>query len=122
MPQTNLHPRSTAHPIEANAAEALTLTPMNDAIATINAVGKRQRVIAATHNRLAVAVYESVLAVRHERPWLKLKRGHTDAALWRHYQADHSKIAEALLARDAVAAGEAIRAHLVDVRAKMLGH
>jgi DNA-binding FadR family transcriptional regulator len=80
-----------------------------------------QRLFAATHNRLAIAVYEAVIAVRHERPWLKLKQGHTDPVRWRQYQDDHRKIADALLARDAVAAAASIRVHLAKVRAKMLG-
>src|SRR6266851_3931655 len=80
-----------------------------------------QSLVAATHNRLAIAVYQAIIAVRHERPWLKLKQGHTDPVRWRKYQDDHRKIADALLARDAVAATAAIRSHLVKVRAKMLG-
>lgn len=80
-----------------------------------------QRLVAATHNRLAIAVYQAIIAVRHERPWLKLKQAHTDPVRWREYQDDHRKIADALLARDAVAATAAIRSHLVKVRAKMLG-
>lgn len=80
-----------------------------------------QHLVVATHNRLAIAVYEAVIAVRHERPWLKLKQGHTDPIRWRQYQDDHRKIAEALLARDAATATAAIRSHLVKVRAKMLG-
>ena len=80
-----------------------------------------QRLVEATHNRLAFAVYQAIIAVRHERPWLKLKQGHTDPIRWREYQDEHRKIADALLARDSVAATAAIRSHLVNVRAKMLG-
>ncbi|HZS81473.1 MAG TPA: FCD domain-containing protein [Stellaceae bacterium] len=80
-----------------------------------------KQIIAATHNRLAIGVYDAVIAVRHERPWLKLKQGHTDPVRWRQYQEDHRRIAEAVLARDAAATSEAIRAHLLAVRAKMLG-
>jgi DNA-binding FadR family transcriptional regulator len=80
-----------------------------------------QRLIAATHNRLAIGVFDTIIAIRHERPWLKLKQGHTDAAKWQDYQSDHRKIALALLDRDAEAVAQAIRAHLLKVRAKMLG-
>src|SRR5579885_1363662 len=80
-----------------------------------------KQITAATHNRLAIGVYDAVIAVRHERPWLKLKQGHTDPVRWRQYQEDHRRIAEAVLARDAAATSEAIRAHLLAVRAKMLG-
>jgi DNA-binding FadR family transcriptional regulator len=81
-----------------------------------------QLCIAATHNRLAIAIYDAVIAVRHKQPWIRLKQGHTDRDKWRTYQSEHRLIAEALLARDARAAGEAIRGHLTKVRAKMLGY
>jgi DNA-binding FadR family transcriptional regulator len=80
-----------------------------------------RHLVAATHNRLAISVYEAVIAVRHETPWIKLKQGHTDQDKWRKYQLEHRQIAEALLVRDAGAASDAIRSHLLKVRAKMLG-
>jgi DNA-binding FadR family transcriptional regulator len=80
-----------------------------------------QRLIAATHNRLAIGVFDAIIAIRHERPWLRLKAGHTDAGKWDDYQSDHRKIAAALLDRNAAAAASAMREHLVKVRAKMLG-
>jgi len=80
-----------------------------------------QRLVAATHNRLAIAVYEAVTAVRHEQPWIRLDAESTNAARWREYQADHRAIAEALFRRDAAAAALAIRNHLRRVRAAMLG-
>jgi DNA-binding FadR family transcriptional regulator len=80
-----------------------------------------ERLVAATHNRLAIGVFDAIIAIRHERPWLKLKQGHTDAAKWAQYQLDHRKIALALLRRNAEATAHAIRAHLIMVRAKMLG-
>jgi DNA-binding FadR family transcriptional regulator len=81
-----------------------------------------QLCIAATHNRLAIAIYDAVIAVRHKTPWIRLKQGHTDRDKWRGYQSEHRAIAEALLARDARAASDAIRGHLTRVRAKMLGY
>ncbi len=77
--------------------------------------------VAATHNRLAIGVYNAVIGIRHERPWLKIKQGHTDAIFWRGYQDEHRRIAAALAARDAASAAEAIRDHLTKVRFKMLG-
>jgi DNA-binding FadR family transcriptional regulator len=77
--------------------------------------------IAATHNRLAMAVYDVILAIRHERPWLRLKQGHTDTLKWEMYQNEHRQILDAVAERDAVGAADAIRRHLVNVRAKMLG-
>jgi DNA-binding FadR family transcriptional regulator len=80
-----------------------------------------QRMIAATHNHLAIGVFDAIIAIRHERPWLMLKQGHTDAAKWEEYQSDHRKIALALLEREAEALAHAIRSHLLKVRTKMLG-
>jgi len=80
-----------------------------------------KQLVAATHNRLAIGVFDAVIAIRHERPWLKLKQGHTDAARWQEYQSDHRKIALAVLDRNAEATGGAIRAHLLKVRTRMLG-
>jgi DNA-binding FadR family transcriptional regulator len=77
--------------------------------------------VAATHNRLTVAVYEAIIGIRHEQPWLKAKQSHTDAGHWQHYQNEHRRIASALVNRDAVAAEQAIYDHLAKVRLKMLG-
>jgi DNA-binding FadR family transcriptional regulator len=81
-----------------------------------------QSLVAATHNNLAIAIYGTVVGVRHKAPWLKVKQGSTDPGKWRRYQTEHRQIAEALRARDAPVAAQAIRAHLLRVRAKMLGH
>ncbi|MBV8442086.1 MAG: FadR family transcriptional regulator [Hyphomicrobiales bacterium] len=80
-----------------------------------------RNLVAATHNRLAIGVYDAVIGIRHERPWLKIKQGHTNATFWRGYQDEHHKIAAALMDRNAQAAAEAIRDHLTKVRIKMLG-
>jgi DNA-binding FadR family transcriptional regulator len=76
--------------------------------------------VRATHNRLAITVYEAVVGIRHERPWLRAKEGHTDAASWSNYQQQHLDIAGALQRRDAQAAASAMRRHLEAVRANML--
>jgi DNA-binding FadR family transcriptional regulator len=80
-----------------------------------------RRLVAASHNRLAIAVYDAILAIRHERPWLRLKRGHTDAGKWEIYQREHRLVLDAISKRDAPRTAEAVRRHLVNVRAKMLG-
>jgi DNA-binding FadR family transcriptional regulator len=77
--------------------------------------------VAASHNRLSIAVYEAVISIRHERPWLRTKANHTDAQHWKRYQSEHRRIANALVERDAQAASIAIRDHLLSVRVKMLG-
>jgi DNA-binding FadR family transcriptional regulator len=76
--------------------------------------------VAATHNRLAVGVYGAIIGIRHEHPWLQVKRGHTDAKRWRLYQEQHRRIVDALTLRDAGAAALAIRDHLLRVKSKML--
>jgi DNA-binding FadR family transcriptional regulator len=80
-----------------------------------------RRLVAATHNRLSIGIYDAILAIRHERPWLRLKQGHTNAAKWEKYQSDHRSILRAIIDRDAVATADGIRRHLAEVRAKMLG-
>ena len=77
--------------------------------------------VAATHNRLSIGVYDAIISIRHERPWLHVKQGHTDAKRWQLYQEQHRRIVEALAQRDAKAAADAIRDHLLKVRVKMLG-
>jgi len=77
--------------------------------------------VAATHNRLAIAIYDAILAIRHERPWLRLKRGHTNALKWQIYQNEHTQILNAIAKRDSLGAADAIRRHLLNVRGKMLG-
>jgi DNA-binding FadR family transcriptional regulator len=76
--------------------------------------------VAATHNRLAITLYQAIIAIRHEQPWLRLKQGHTDVARWQAYQEQHRRIANCIAARDTNAAADALRDHLVTVRAKML--
>jgi GntR family uxuAB operon transcriptional repressor len=77
--------------------------------------------VAATHNRLTIGVYEAIIGIRHEQPWLKAKQSHTNAIHWQHYQDEHRRIAASLINRDAVAAQQAIYDHLAKVRTKMLG-
>lgn len=77
--------------------------------------------VAATHNRLTIGVYEAIIGIRHEQPWLKAKQSHTNASHWQRYQDEHRRIAAFLVDRDAVAAEQAIYDHLASVRTKMLG-
>jgi len=79
-------------------------------------------IVAATHNRLVIGVYEAINAVRYRSTWGRIKQQSTDPAKWLVYQKEHRSIAEALAARDAEAAAAAIRAHLLHARAKMLGY
>ena len=78
-------------------------------------------VVAATHNRLAIGIYQAIVAIRHEQPWLRLKQGHTDASRWQSYLQQHRRVAERIAARDAKGTADALRDHLMKVRVKMLG-
>jgi DNA-binding FadR family transcriptional regulator len=78
-------------------------------------------VVTATHNRLAIAIYQAIIAIRHEQPWLRLKQGHTDARRWQSYREQHRRVAERIAARDAKGTADALREHLLKVRIKMLG-
>jgi DNA-binding FadR family transcriptional regulator len=79
-----------------------------------------QRLVLATHNRLAIAVYDVVTGIRHKRPWLRLKQGTSNPEKWRQYQREHRAIADALAARDVNTLASAIRSHLQKVRMRML--
>jgi len=81
-----------------------------------------RRLIAATHNQLVVCTYEAACAARYKPAWGRLKQQNTSAAKWLTYQSEHRQIANALIARDSGAAENAIRAHLLHVRAKMFGY
>jgi DNA-binding FadR family transcriptional regulator len=78
------------------------------------------RLVEATHNRLAISVYQAVIAIRHEQPWIGLKCTHRDLPKWKEHQDNHRLIAHAVFARDPNAARDALHEHLVKVRAKML--
>ena len=80
------------------------------------------RLVAATHNKLVVAVYATIMKVRHQSPWLARKRESTNSAKWQIFQAEHREIADALQRRDTRAATKAIAKHLSHVRYGMLEH
>lgn len=77
--------------------------------------------VTATHNRLTLAVYQIVNSIRHEIPWLQIKKGHTNLKRWQAYQEQHLLIAQKLVERDVLGATEAIRDHLNKARIQMLG-
>lgn len=81
-----------------------------------------RRLVAATHNQLVVRTYEAACAARYRPVWGRLKQQNTNAAKWLVYQSEHRRIADALIVRDSGAAENAIRAHLLHVRAKMFGY
>lgn len=78
-------------------------------------------IVAATHNRLVLRMYESIEAARHGPLWGNLKRSHDSRERRALYIADHRRIADALRARELEEAREATRAHLERVRANLIG-
>jgi len=78
-------------------------------------------IIAAAHSPLLAALYGVVESARHGQVWGDLKRRSTSRQRRDLYQADHRAIVEALGARDADAAIEAMRRHLTRVAEHLLG-
>lgn len=76
---------------------------------------------AATHNTLLVSTMEMINSARKAPLWGTLKRRSSTRERREAYRQDHHDIAEALTERDAGAAQEAMRSHLLRVRANILG-
>jgi DNA-binding FadR family transcriptional regulator len=77
--------------------------------------------VAAAHNRLLVAMYAGVEAVRHGQLWGNLKRRNDSADRRVIYQDDHRRIVDALRARELEHAVDETVAHLRRVRQNLLG-
>lgn len=76
----------------------------------------------ATHNRLLLRVIEMINAVRLAQPlWGSLKRRSFTEARRAEYRQDHHEIVDALVERDGPAAQDAMRRHLLRVRAHLIG-
>jgi DNA-binding FadR family transcriptional regulator len=75
-----------------------------------------QAILAAAKNHLLVDIYEAINGVRRQPEWEMLKRRALTPERLAVYRRQHRKLVKALLARDPVAAREAVREHLVDVR------
>lgn len=76
---------------------------------------------AATHNSLLSSVMRMVSAARDQPLWGTLKRRSSTPERRDAYRSDHRAIAGALAERHAEAATEAMRRHLLRVRANILG-
>lgn len=76
---------------------------------------------AATHNSLLTSVMRMVNGARDQPLWGTLKRRSSTPERRDAYRCDHRAIAEALAERHAEAAAEAMRQHLLRVRANILG-
>ncbi|MCF3934912.1 FCD domain-containing protein [Acuticoccus sp. M5D2P5] len=80
-----------------------------------------ETVAMATKNPVMIAAYRLVTEARNTAEWGALKRRTLTETARASYHADHEKILDALRQRDAEAAEEAIRNHLVAIRNAMLG-
>jgi len=76
---------------------------------------------AATHNSLLASVMRMVNEARDQPLWGTLKRRSSTPERRDAYRCDHRDVAEALAERHAEAAAEAMRRHLLRVRANILG-
>lgn len=76
---------------------------------------------AATHNTLLVNVMRMINGARQHPLWGTLKRRSSTSERREAYKRDHHEIATALAERDAGAAQEAMRAHLLRVRSNIFG-
>lgn len=79
-----------------------------------------QAIAEATHNRLMVALYETITQARDQAEWGDLKRRSITAERRDLYREDHREIVAALRARDARAGEAAMTRHLVRVRENLL--
>lgn len=75
----------------------------------------------ATHNSLLVQICDVTNAARHQPLWGRMKRRNFTVERRLDYIQDHRTVADALLDRDGLAAQEAMRSHLLRVRATILG-
>lgn len=75
----------------------------------------------ATHNGLLARMVEMTNDARHQPLWQKLKRRSHTSEHCRDYMRDHRDIFDALADLDGPSAHAAMRAHLLRVRANILG-
>lgn len=75
----------------------------------------------ATHNGLLARMIEMTNDARHQPLWQKLKRRSHSAEHCQSYMRDHREIFDALADLDGASAQAAMRAHLLRVRANILG-
>lgn len=74
----------------------------------------------ATHNALALAVYDSLNAVRDEGAWRRLRNDPTTPERFDELTAHHRQIVEAIARHDPPAAEAAMRRHLRSVQHALL--
>jgi len=80
-----------------------------------------QAIAQATHNRLVIAVFDMISAVRQQAEWGKLKDRIVTPERRLSYQEQHRRIVESLRRRDADAARLAMTDHLTYARRNLFG-
>ena len=78
-------------------------------------------VAAGARNSLLLRLFDTMNAARDLPVWGSIKRRSASPERRRGYEASHAQVVEALVERDADAARDHMRAHLVDVRTNLLG-
>jgi DNA-binding FadR family transcriptional regulator len=78
-------------------------------------------IAAAAHNGLLLRLFDTMNAARDLPVWGSIKRRSASPQRRRGYERCHGEVVAALTERDADAARERMRAHLVDVRTNLLG-
>lgn len=78
-------------------------------------------IAAAAHNGLLLRLFDTMNAARDLPVWGSIKRRSASPARRCGYEEQHGEIVAALAERDADAARDHMRAHLVDVRTNLLG-
>jgi GntR family transcriptional regulator, uxu operon transcriptional repressor len=81
-----------------------------------------QAIAEAAHNPLVIEAYNLITRARDQGEWGELKRQSLTDQRRALYQQDHASIVTALKSRDAAKAEQDLRAHLLRVRANLLGH
>lgn len=116
---------ATARDLEAIEQAARQIDGIEEPLAFERADAEFHRRIAlATHNDLVIAAYDIVDSARSNPEWtkLKLRKNRNAPRRRREVMEEHARICRALTARDAPAAAEAMRAHLLKVRANLLDY
>jgi DNA-binding FadR family transcriptional regulator len=80
-----------------------------------------QAIADATHNRLLIAVYQTITTSRDLTEWGELRKRSITNERRQEHNREHGTIVEALQARDAARAEAAIVAHLRTVQRNLLG-
>jgi DNA-binding FadR family transcriptional regulator len=80
-----------------------------------------QAVIESVRNDLLLAIYTVINSVRQQPEWIRLKERTVTAERRAQYQAEHTGFVNALRERDGETARRLMQAHLLAVRANLLG-